>query len=237
MPDQRQSSMTLKGLNAWYGESHVLHGIDIDLNEGEVVSLLGRNGAGKTTTLRSIMGMVDKRQGSIAIHGRETIGLPSRQIARMGVGYVPEERGIYASLSVRENLALPPRVSHAGYADEELFELFPNLRERLSSAGNRLSGGEQQMLALARVLRTGSKLLLLDELTEGLAPVIVQQIAATVRKLRDRRYTALLVESNFRFARSVADRHLIVEQGRIVDVFTNEQLDRNLEKLNNYLGV
>jgi branched-chain amino acid transport system ATP-binding protein len=234
---QIPAELAVENLKAWYGESHVLHGININICEGEVVTLLGRNGAGKTTTLRSIMGMVSRRTGSIRIGGDETIRRPSRQIARLGVGYVPEERGIYSSLTVQENLHLPPKVRVGGLEDEQIFTLFPNLRERLESQGSSLSGGEQQMLALARVLRTGAKLLLCDELTEGLAPVIVQQIGATLRALRERKFTILLVESNFRFAQSVADRHLIVEQGRIVDEIANDALDRNLPKLNRYLGV
>lgn len=229
--------IAVRNLEAWYGESHILHGIDLDIAEGEVVTLLGRNGAGKTTALRSIMGMVGRRAGSIHISGKETIGYASRQIARLGVGYVPEERGIYASLTVKENLHLPPRVRPGGLTDEQIFELFPNIRERLASHGSKLSGGEQQMLALGRILRTGAQLLLCDELTEGLAPVIVQQIGATLRALRKRGFTILLVESNFRFAQGVADRHYIVEQGRIVDMVANDDLERSLPRLNRYLGV
>ncbi|TCK30393.1 amino acid/amide ABC transporter ATP-binding protein 2 (HAAT family) [Ancylobacter aquaticus] len=229
--------MAVKNLEAWYGESHILHGIDLDIAEGEVVTLLGRNGAGKTTALRSIMGMVSRRTGSIRIGGKQTIGHTSRQIARLGVGYVPEERGIYASLTVKENLHLPPRIRPGGLSDEQIFELFPNIRERLASHGSKLSGGEQQMLALGRILRTGAQLLLCDELTEGLAPVIVQQIGATLRALRQRGFTILLVESNFRFAQGVADRHYIVEQGRIVDMVDNDDLEHSLPRLNRYLGV
>lgn len=229
--------MAVTNLEAWYGESHVLHGINLAIAEGEVVTLLGRNGAGKTTALRSIMGMVGRRAGSIRIGGTETIGLASRQIARLGIGYIPEERGIYASLTVKENLHLPPRVRAGGLTDEQIFELFPNIRERLASHGSKLSGGEQQMLALARILRTGARFLLCDELTEGLAPVIVQQIAATLRALRQRGFTILLVESNFRFAQGIADRHYIVEQGRIVDTVENDQLEASLPRLNRYLGV
>ncbi|GLK79517.1 ABC transporter ATP-binding protein [Methylopila turkensis] len=232
-----KAELAIEDLHAWYGESHILHGVGFEVREGEVLTLLGRNGAGKTTTLRSIMAMVGRRTGSIRIGGVETVALPSRRIARLGVGYVPEERGIYASLSVKENLHLPPEVRPGGLTDDQIFELFPNLKERLSSQGSKLSGGEQQMLALARILRTGAKLLLCDELTEGLAPVIVQQIGATLRTLKDRGFTVLLVESNFRFAQSVADRHLIVEQGRIVDAVLNDELEANLPKLNRYLGV
>ncbi|MCJ8143930.1 ABC transporter ATP-binding protein [Ancylobacter sp. A5.8] len=229
--------MAVHRLEAWYGESHILHGIDLDIAEGEVITLLGRNGAGKTTTLRSIMGMVGRRAGSVRIAEVETIGHASRQVARLGVGYVPEERGIYASLTVKENLHLPPRVRPGGLSDEQIFELFPNLRERLTSYGSKLSGGEQQMLALARILRTGARLLLCDELTEGLAPVIVQQIGATLRTLRERGFTILLAESNFRFAQTIADRHYIVEQGRIVDRIENDEMEASLPKLNRYLGV
>jgi branched-chain amino acid transport system ATP-binding protein len=235
--DTAAARLTVANLEAWYGESHVLYGIDIDVHAGETVALLGRNGAGKTTTLRSIMGMLSKCYGSIRIDAKETIGRPSREIARLGVGYVPEERGIYASLSVKENLYLPPKIKEGGFEEEQIFALFPNLRERLSSQGSKLSGGEQQMLALARILRTGANILLCDELTEGLAPVIVQQIGVTMRTLRARGFTILLVESNFRFAQSIADRHYIVEQGRIVDMIANDQLASNLPKLNRYLGV
>ncbi|MGA0564322.1 ABC transporter ATP-binding protein [Ancylobacter sp. VNQ12] len=232
-----KSLMAVRHLEAWYGESHILHGINLDISEGEVITLLGRNGAGKTTTLRSIMGMVGRRTGSVRIADTETIGYASRQVARLGVGYVPEERGIYASLTVKENLNLPPRVRPGGLSDEQIFELFPNIRERLTSYGSKLSGGEQQMLALARILRTGARFLLCDELTEGLAPVIVQQIGATLRTLRESGFTILLVESNFRFAQGIADRHYIVEQGRIVDRIENDEMDASLPKLNRYLGV
>lgn len=232
-----KSLMAVRHLEAWYGESHILHGINLDISEGEVITLLGRNGAGKTTTLRSIMGMVGRRAGSVRIADTETIGYASRQVARLGVGYVPEERGIYASLTVKENLNLPPRVRPGGLSDEQIFELFPNIRERLTSYGSKLSGGEQQMLALARILRTGARFLLCDELTEGLAPVIVQQIGATLHTLRQRGFTILLVESNFRFAQGIADRHYIVEQGRIVDRIENDEMDASLPKLNRYLGV
>jgi branched-chain amino acid transport system ATP-binding protein len=229
--------LAVRGLEAWYGESHVLHGVDFEVAEGEVVTLLGRNGAGKTTTLKSIIGIIGKRKGSVAFGGVETIRLPSRAIARLGVGYVPEERGIFASLSVEENLLLPPQVKPGGLSVEAIFELFPNLRERLASQGTKLSGGEQQMLSIARILRTGATMLLLDEPTEGLAPVIIEQIGRTIALLKGRGFTIVLVEQNFRFAATVADRHYVVEQGRIVDMIPNSELDRNLDKLHAYLGV
>ena len=229
--------LKVRGLEAWYGESHVLHGIDFDVAPGEVVTLLGRNGAGKTTTLKSIMGVIGKRKGSVVLEGAETISLPSRAIARLGIGYVPEERGIYASLSVEENLMLPPRVRPGGHSLDEIFTLFPNIKERLKSQGTKLSGGEQQMLAIGRILRTGAHFLLLDEPTEGLAPVIIDQIGATIRKLKQDGYTIILVEQNFRFAATVADRHFIVEQGRVIDMIPNAELDANIDKLHRYLGV
>jgi branched-chain amino acid transport system ATP-binding protein len=224
-------------LEAWYGESHVLHGITFDVHAGEVVTLLGRNGAGKTTTLKSIIGILPKRTGSVTFGGVETIRLPSRSIARLGVGYVPEERGIFSSLSVEENLLLPPQVKPGGLTVEQIFELFPNLRERLASQGTKLSGGEQQMLAIGRILRTGARLLLLDEPTEGLAPVIVEQIGRTIARLKGEGFTIVLVEQNFRFASTVADRHYVVEQGRIIDMIPNADLERNVDKLHAYLGV
>jgi len=229
--------LKVRGLEAWYGESHVLHGIDFDVAPGEVVTLLGRNGAGKTTTLKSIMGVIGKRTGSAIFEGKETIALPSRAIARLGIGYVPEERGIYSSLSVEENLMLPPRIRDGGLGVEQIFQLFPNLKERLRSQGTKLSGGEQQMLAIGRILRTGAHFLLLDEPTEGLAPVIIDQIGATIRKLKQEGYTIILVEQNFRFAATVADRHYVVEQGKVIDMIPNAELHRNIEKLHNYLGV
>jgi branched-chain amino acid transport system ATP-binding protein len=229
--------LSVRNLQGWYGESHVLHGIDFEVREGEVVTLLGRNGAGKTTTLLAIMGILAKRKGSITFDGRETISLPPRAIARAGIAFCPEERGIFASLSVEENLMLPPRVREGGLTVEQVFELFPNLRERLSSQGTKLSGGEQQMLAIGRILRTGAKLLLLDEPTEGLAPVIVQQIGRTIARLKREGFTIVLVEQNFRFAASVADRHYVVEQGRVIDTIPNSELDANVEKLHGYLGV
>jgi branched-chain amino acid transport system ATP-binding protein len=238
-PIQARNAPLLKvdGLEAWYGESHVLHGITFDVMPGEVVTLLGRNGAGKTTTMKSIIGIMGKRRGSITYDGVETIAMPARQIARMGLGYVPEERGIFASLSVAENLTLPPIVKPGGLSIAQIHELFPNLKERAGSQGTKLSGGEQQMLAIGRILRTGAKLLLLDEPTEGLAPVIVQQIGQTIRRLKGEGFTIVLVEQNFRFAQTVADRHYVVEQGRVIDMIPNVDLDKNVDKLHGYLGV
>ncbi|MGU3537524.1 ABC transporter ATP-binding protein [Methylobacterium sp. A54F] len=229
--------LRIEGLEGWYGESHVLHGMSLDMAPGEVVTLLGRNGAGKTTTLRAIIGILGKRTGSVRYGDVETIGMSSRAIARLGLGYVPEERGIFASLSVYENLMLPPRVKPGGMSVREIYDLFPNLEERSQSQGTKLSGGEQQMLAIGRILRTGAKLILLDEPTEGLAPVIVQQIGRTIARLKTEGYTILLVEQNFRFAQTVADRHFVVEQGRVVDCIPNAELDANIDKLHAYLGV
>jgi branched-chain amino acid transport system ATP-binding protein len=231
------ASLAVRGLNAWYGESHILHGVDFDVGEGEVVTLLGRNGAGKTTTLKSIMGVVPRRAGSVTFEGVETIGMPSNRIARRGIAWCPEERGIFASLDVVENLMLPPKVRDGGLTLDEIYTLFPNLRERGASQGTRLSGGEQQMLAIGRILRTGARFLMLDEPTEGLAPVIVQQIGDTIRALKGRRFTILLVEQNFRFAASVADRHYVMEHGRVVDMIANADLAANTDKLHRYLGV
>ncbi|KAB1073695.1 ABC transporter ATP-binding protein [Methylobacterium planeticum] len=230
-------SLAIEGLEGWYGESHVLHGMRFDVRPGEVVTLLGRNGAGKTTTLRAIIGILGRRAGSIRYDGVETIRLSSRAIARLGIGYVPEERGIFSSLSVYENLMLPPRVKPGGMTVPEIYTLFPNLQERAASQGTKLSGGEQQMLAIGRILRTGAKLILLDEPTEGLAPVIVQQIGHTLARLKSEGYTILLVEQNFRFAQTIADRHFVVEQGRVVDCILNAELDANIGKLHAYLGV
>jgi branched-chain amino acid transport system ATP-binding protein len=226
-----------KGLHAWYGESHILHGMDFEVRQGEVVTLLGRNGAGKTTTLKSIMGMVGRREGSIRYQGAELARLSSDRIARKGIAFCPEERGIFASLDVEENLLLPPQIGPGGLSVERIFELFPNLKERLRSQGTKLSGGEQQMLAIARILRTGARLLLLDEPTEGLAPVIVQQIGRTIERLKTEGFTILLVEQNFRFAQKVADRHYIVEHGRVVDMVAGAQLEANLGRVQEYLGV
>src|SRR3989475_4260877 len=228
--------LSVAGLNAWYGESHVLHGVEFEVPRGEVVTLLGRNGAGKTTTLKSIMGMVARREGSIKLGGTETIRLPSNAIARRGIAICPEERGIFSSLNVQENLLLPPKVRDGGLSVEKIFQLFPNLKERLSSQGTKLSGGEQQMLAIGRILRTGARLLLLDEPTEGLAPVIIQQIGKTIRTLKTRGFTILLVEQNFRFASTVADRHCVMEHGRVVDVIPNAALETSMGKLHEYLG-
>jgi branched-chain amino acid transport system ATP-binding protein len=229
--------LEVRGLNAWYGESHILHGMDFDVGEGEVVTLLGRNGAGKTTTMKSIMGMVGRREGSIKFKDKQTIRLASNAIARLGIAFCPEERGIFASLDVEENLMLPPQVAPGGLPVQQIFELFPNLRERLRSQGTKLSGGEQQMLAIGRILRTGARLLLLDEPTEGLAPVIVQQIGRTISRLKQQGFTILLVEQNFRFAQTVADRHYIVEHGRVVDMVPGAQLEANMGRVKEYLGV
>ncbi len=239
MPDALTTSdyLTVAGLNAWYGESHILHGVDFSVRKGEVVTLLGRNGAGKTTTLKSIMGIVDKRQGSTLFEGHEMIALPSDKVARQGIAFCPEERGIFSSLSVEENLLLPPIVKPGGMSIEEIYTLFPNLLERRRSQGTKLSGGEQQMLAIGRILRTGASLLLLDEPTEGLAPVIVQAIGKAIRLLKERGFTVLLVEQNFRFATTVADRHYVMEDGHIVDSFLRDEVAANMDKLHNYLGV
>lgn len=229
--------LQIKDLEAWYGESHVLHGMELDVREGEVVTLLGRNGAGKTTTMKSIIGIMGKRTGSIVFDGKETIRMPSRLIAKLGIGYVPEERGIFSSLSVLENLMLPPQLRPGGLSVDQIYELFPNLKERTGSQGTKLSGGEQQMLAIGRILRTGAKFLLLDEPTEGLAPVIIQQIGATIARLKKDGFTIILVEQNFRFAQTVADRHYVVEQGRVIDMIPNEEMDASIDKLHRYLGV
>jgi branched-chain amino acid transport system ATP-binding protein len=229
--------LAVEGLHAWYGESHILHGATFEVRAGEVVTLLGRNGAGKTTTLKSIMGIVGQRKGSVRFEGRELIGLSSNTIARTGIAFCPEERGIFASLDVEENLYLPPVVRPGGLSVDKIFELFPNLKERLHSQGTKLSGGEQQMLAIGRILRTGARLLLLDEPTEGLAPVIIQQIGRTIRTLKEQGFTILLVEQNFRFASTVADCYYVMEHGRIVEQIANAELDANVEKLHDYLGV
>ncbi|MBS7809301.1 ABC transporter ATP-binding protein [Roseococcus pinisoli] len=229
--------LKVKGLEAWYGESHVLHGVDIEIAEGEVVTLLGRNGAGKTSTLRAIMGLIGRRTGSIRFEGTELIDLRPDLIARTGIGYCPEERGIFASLDVTENLMLPPTLRPGGLSIAEIHTLFPNLKERARSPGTKLSGGEQQMLAIGRILRTGAKLLLLDEPSEGLAPVIVQQIGRTIRELKTRGFTVLLVEQNFRFAQTVADRHYVMEHGRVMDMVPNAELGASLDRLNEYLSV
>jgi branched-chain amino acid transport system ATP-binding protein len=227
----------VEDLHAWYGESHILHGMSFAVGEGEVVTLLGRNGAGKTTTLRAIMGIVSRRQGSIAFRGSELVGLASNRIARLGIAYCPEERGIFASLDVEENLMLPPAVLPGGMSVDEIYAIFPNLEERRRSQGTKLSGGEQQMLAIGRMLRTGATLLLLDEPTEGLAPVVVQQIGAVIRRLKQKGFTILLVEQNFHFAATLADRHYVVEHGQVIDMIRNEDLAQNTGKLHDYLGV
>jgi branched-chain amino acid transport system ATP-binding protein len=235
--DKFTSLLATKGLNAWYGESHILHGVDFEVRSGEVVTLLGRNGAGKTTTLKSVMGMVERREGSVRFKGSEITKLSSNKIAGLGIAICPEERGIFASLNVEENLLLPPEVAPGGLSLERIYELFPNLKERLKSQGTKLSGGEQQMLAIGRILRTGAKMLLLDEPTEGLAPVIVQQIGRTIARLKSEGFTILLVEQNFRFAATVADRHYVMENGKVVDMIPNTQLEANMPKLHEYLGV
>jgi branched-chain amino acid transport system ATP-binding protein len=229
--------LKVENLNAWYGESHILHGVDFEVREGEVVTLLGRNGAGKTTTLKSIMGMVGRRQGSVQYRGRETVRMRSDAVARLGIAFCPEERGIFASLDVEENLLLPPQIASGGLSLPQIYELFPNLKERLRSQGTKLSGGEQQMLAIARILRTGAKLLLLDEPTEGLAPVIVQQIGRTIEKLKKEGFTIVLVEQNFRFAQKLADRHYIVEHGRVVESLSGAELESSMDRVHEYLGV
>jgi branched-chain amino acid transport system ATP-binding protein len=229
--------LRITDLHAFYGESHILHGVDLTVNRGELVTLLGRNGAGRTTTLKSILGLVDRRSGSIMVNGRQAIGLPPHRIAHFGVGYCPEERGIFASLSCEENLLLPPAVASGGMSVDEIYQMFPNLKERRTSQGTRLSGGEQQMLAVGRILRTGAQLLLLDEITEGLAPVIVQAMGRAIRRLKERGYTIVLVEQNFRFAAPLADRHYVMEHGKIVMTVEKADLRNKTDKLHEYLGV
>ena len=229
--------LEIKGLNAWYGESHVLHGVDFHVNEGEVVTLLGRNGAGRTTTMRAIMGLTGARKGSIKVKGQETIGMATHKVARLGLGYCPEERGIFSSLSCEENLMLPPVIGQGGMPVEQIYAMFPNLVERKASQGTRLSGGEQQMLAVARILRTGARLLLLDEISEGLAPVIVQKLAEMVIALRKQGYTIVMVEQNFRFAAPLADRFMVMEHGQVIQQFTQAELPSRIERLHEYLGV
>jgi len=240
MPDPAGAArqlLRIEDLHAWYGESHILHGMGFAVGEGEVVTLLGRNGAGKTTTLRAIMGIVPQRQGSVVFRGNQLVGLASNRIARLGIAYCPEERGIFASLDVEENLLLPPTVSPGGMTVDEIYAIFPNLKERRRSQGTKLSGGEQQMLAIGRMLRTGATLLLLDEPTEGLAPVVVQQIGRVIRRLKQKGFTILLVEQNFHFAATLTDRHYVVEHGRVIDMIRNEDLAQNIDKLHDYLGV
>ena len=237
VPVMAETLLKVAGLQSWYGESHILHGVDFEIGRGELVTLLGRNGAGKTTTLKSIMGIVEKRTGSIVFEGQETVGLASDKIARRGIAYCPEERGIFSSLNVDENLSLPPVVKPGGLSIEEIYKLFPNLLERRRSQGTKLSGGEQQMLAIGRILRTGADLLLLDEPTEGLAPVIVQRIGEIIRQLKTRGFTILLVEQNFHFAATIADRHYVMEDGRVVDTVVASDLQQSIGKLQAYLGV
>lgn len=235
--DHSGEMLRVTGLHAFYGESHILHGIDFGVRRGELVTLLGRNGAGRTTTLKAILGLTGRRAGSVMINGREAISLPTHKIAHLGVGWCPEERAIFSSLNVEENLMLPPAVRSDGMTVEEIYELFPNLWERRKSQGTRLSGGEQQMLAMARILRTGARLLLLDEITEGLAPVIVKKLGETVRLLKDRGYTIVLVEQNFRFAAGIADQHYVIEHGQVVDAITADELAASSDRLNKYLAV
>ncbi len=234
MPD---TVLEIAGLNGWYGESHVLHGVDLTVGQGEVVTLIGRNGVGKTTTLRAVMGILSKRSGTVKVMGAETIRLPPERVARLGVGYVPEERGIFASLTVTENLMLPPTLAPGGMSVDEIYRLFPNLKDRARSQGSKLSGGEQQMLAIARILRTGARFLLLDEPTEGLAPVIVEQIGQVLDTIKGKSLTVLLVEQNFRFAAKVADRHYVMESGKIVDMIGKAEIAGKMERLEEYLGV
>ncbi|CAO3410552.1 ABC transporter ATP-binding protein [Azospirillum largimobile] len=240
MPDGMQTKtamLEIADLHGFYGESHVLHGVNLEVRQGEVVTLLGRNGAGKTSTMRAIMGIMGKRTGSIRFQGQELIGMAQHRIPRLGIGYVPEERGIFSSLSVDENLTLPPVVKDGGMTIPQIYDLFPNLKGRGSTQGTRLSGGEQQMLAIARILRTGATMILLDEPTEGLAPVIIEQIGVAVRALKARGFTIVLVEQNFRFAATIADRHYVMEEGHVVDMIPNDQLNANMDKLHTYLGV
>ena len=229
--------LEVSGLHGWYGESHVLHGVDFHVDEGEVVTLLGRNGAGRTSTLRAIMGLIGSRKGSIKVRGSETTTLPTHRIARLGIGYCPEERGIFSSLSAEENLMLPPPLAAGGMSVEQIYAMFPNLKERAASQGTRLSGGEQQMLAVARILRTGARLLLLDEISEGLAPVIVQKLGEVVKSLREQGFTIVMVEQNFRFAAPLADRFLVMEHGQVIQQFTQAELPSRIERLHEYLGV
>lgn len=224
-------------LHGWYGESHVLHGVDLHVDEGEVVTLLGRNGAGRTSTLRAVMGLIGVRKGSIKVKGQETVGMATHRIARLGIGYCPEERGIFSSLSAEENLMLPPALSAGGLGLDQIYAMFPNLKERAGSQGTRLSGGEQQMLAVARILRTGARLLLLDEISEGLAPVIVQKLGEVVRSLREQGFTIVMVEQNFRFAAPLADRFLLMEHGQVIQQFTQSELPARMDRLHEYLGV
>jgi branched-chain amino acid transport system ATP-binding protein len=232
-----QALLKVSNLDSWYGESHILHGVNFEIHEGELVTLLGRNGAGRSTTIKSILGLTGRRTGSVQIEGVETIGMQTNQIARLGLGYCPEERGIFSSLSCEENLMLPPKIGPHGMSVEEIYEMFPNLKERRHSQGTRLSGGEQQMLAMARILRSGARILLLDEITEGLAPVIVQTLGRVIRQLKAKGLTIILVEQNFRFAAPLADRHYVMEHGQIVATVHKNELDNKAQMLNEYLGV
>jgi branched-chain amino acid transport system ATP-binding protein len=232
-----EAMLAMRDMNAWYGESHVLHGMSFEVGRGELITLLGRNGSGRTTTLKSVLGLIDRRRGSLTLEGREILGLPPHKVARLGVGYCPEERGIFASLSTEENLLLPPRVGEGGMSVDEIYAMFPNLHERRNSPGTRLSGGEQQMLAMARILRTGARLLLLDEITEGLAPVIVKALGKAIEQLKSRGYTIVMADQNFRFAAPLADRHYVVERGRVAEVVRKDELSARMDMLHEYLGV
>jgi len=232
-----EAMLTMRDMNAWYGESHVLHGMSFEVGRGELITLLGRNGSGRTTTLKSVLGLIDRRRGSLTLEGRELLGLAPHKVARLGVGYCPEERGIFASLSTEENLLLPPRVGEGGMSVDEIYAMFPNLHERRNSPGTRLSGGEQQMLAMARILRTGARLLLLDEITEGLAPVIVKALGKAIEQLKSRGYTIVMADQNFRFAAPLADRHYVVEGGRVAEVVNKDELSARMGMLHEYLGV
>ena len=237
IPPPPTELLRVSDLHAFYGESHILHGMDFTVNRGELVTLLGRNGSGRTTTLKAILGLTGRRTGSVVVNGRQTVGMAPHQIVKLGLGYCPEERGIFGSLTAEENLTLLPAVGSGGMSVEELYRMFPNLEERRKAPGTRLSGGEQQMMAMARILRVGARLLLLDEITEGLAPVIVQALGRAVRTLKEQGFTVVMVEQNFRFAAKLADRHHVVEHGRIVDMIPREALEANTEKLHRYLGV
>jgi len=232
-----EAMLAMRDMNAWYGESHVLHGMSFEVGRGELITLLGRNGSGRTTTLKSVLGLIDRRRGSLTLEGREILGLSPHKVARLGVGYCPEERGIFASLSTEENLLLPPRVGEGGMSVDEIYAMFPNLHERRNSPGTRLSGGEQQMLAMARILRTGARLLLLDEITEGLAPVIVKALGKAIEQLKSRGYTIVMADQNFRFAAPLADRHYVVERGRVAEVVKKDELSARMDMLHEYLGV
>jgi len=232
-----EAMLAMRDMNAWYGESHVLHGMSFEVGRGELITLLGRNGSGRTTALKSVLGLIDRRRGSLTLEGREILGLPPHKVARLGVGYCPEERGIFASLSTEENLLLPPRVGEGGMSVGEIYAMFPNLHERRNSPGTRLSGGEQQMLAMARILRTGARLLLLDEITEGLAPVIVKALGKAIEQLKSRGYTIVMADQNFRFAAPLADRHYVVERGRVAEVVKKDELSARMDMLHEYLGV